>query len=264
VLSQLNLQKLLKFLVVANYILGILLETMRREGFEMQISAPEVILKTIDGKKCEPIEYVFIDVEDQYQGAIIEHLGTRRGELRNVQNFDSSNRVRLEFTVPARGLLGFRNQFLTNTRGTGIMNSTFHGYEPYKGDIPSRTRGALISMEQGSTTGYALDTLQPRGDLFVGPGHQVYEGMVIGEHSRDNDLDVNPCKGKKLTNMRASGTDDAVKLAPPRPMPLEICMEWINDDELIEVTPKSIRLRKKILKAGMRKKIITSKTSSKN
>ncbi|NBP01657.1 MAG: translational GTPase TypA [Proteobacteria bacterium] len=234
--------------------LGILIETMRREGFEMQISAPEVILKTIDGKKCEPIEYVFIDVEDQYQGSIIEHLGTRRGELRNVQNFDSSNRVRLEFTVPARGLLGFRNQFLTNTRGTGIMNSTFHGYEPYKGEIPSRTRGALISMEQGSTTGYALDALQPRGELFVGPGEQVYEGMVIGEHSRDNDLDVNPCKGKKLTNMRASGTDDAIKLAPPRPMPLEVCMEWINNDELIEVTPKSIRLRKKILKAGMRKK----------
>ncbi len=233
--------------------LGILIETMRREGFEMQVSAPEVILKTIDGKKHEPMELVYIDVEERFQGVVIEHLGTRKGEMQNVEHLDSG-RVRLEFTVPARGLLGFRGQFLTETRGTGIMNSTFNGYEPYKGEIPTRTRGALVSMERGSTTAYALDALQPRGDLFIGAGEEVYEGMIVGEHTRDNDLDINPCKGKKLTNMRASGTDDSVKLAPPRVMPLEMCMEWIRPDELIEVTPKSIRLRKSILKAGLRSK----------
>jgi GTP-binding protein len=233
--------------------LGILIETMRREGFELQISAPEVILKTIDGKKCEPIEHVTIDVDENYQGVVIEHLGTRKGEMINLEHLDSG-RVRLEFYVPARGLLGFRNQFLTNTRGTGIINTRFHDYEPHKGDIPSRTRGALVSMERGPVKGYALDALQARGELFVSPGQEVYEGMIIGEHSRENDLDVNPCKAKKLTNMRASGTDDSAKLAPPRPMPLEICMEWINNDELIEVTPSNIRLRKKVLRANMRKK----------
>jgi len=233
--------------------LGILLETMRREGFEIQVSAPAVIMQTIDGKKQEPIEYVIIDVDDAFQGVVIEHLGVRKGEMQNLTQ-SGSGRVRLEFTVPARGLLGFRGQFLTDTRGTGVLNSSFHGYEPYKGEIPKRTRGALISMERGKTTAYALDALQPRGELFLGPTVEVYEGMIIGEHSRDNDLDVNPCKGKKLTNMRASGTDDSVKLAPPRSITLETCMEWINDDELVEITPLSIRLRKKILKAGMRKK----------
>lgn len=233
--------------------LGILIETMRREGFELQVSAPEVIFKTIDGKKCEPIEQVFIDVDDQFQGVVIEHLGIRKGEMRNIEHLDSG-RVRLEFTVPARGLLGFRSQFLTETRGTGVMNTMFYAYEPHKGDIPSRIRGALVSMERGVTTGYALDALQARGELFVGPGQNVYEGMIIGEHSRENDLDVNPCKAKKLTNMRASGSDDAVKLAPPRQMTLEMCMEWINNDELIEVTPATIRLRKKVLRAAFRKK----------
>lgn len=233
--------------------LGILIENMRREGFELQVSAPEVIMKTIDGQKCEPIEYVLIDVEGAYQGVIIEHLGIRRGEMQNAEHLDSG-RVRLEFTVPARGLLGFRGQFLTDTRGTGTLNTRFHGYEPYKGDIPGRLRGALISMEDGTTTGYALDALQARGELFVGPGQEVYEGMIVGEHNRDSDLELNPCKAKKLTNMRASGTDESVKLAPVRQMTLEMCMEWINNDELIEVTPKSIRLRKKILRAGMRKR----------
>ncbi len=233
--------------------LGILIENMRREGFELQVSAPEVIMKTIDGQKCEPIEHVLIDVDGAYQGVIIEHLGIRRGEMQNAEHLDSG-RVRLEFTVPARGLLGFRGQFLTDTRGTGTLNTRFYGYEPYKGEIPGRIRGALVSMEQGTTTGYALDALQARGELFVDPGQEVYEGMIIGEHSRDSDLDVNPCKAKKLTNMRASGTDEAVKLAPARQMTLEMCMEWINTDELIEVTPKSIRLRKKILRAGMRKR----------
>lgn len=233
--------------------LGILIETMRREGFELQVSAPEVIMKTIDGKKCEPIEFVTIDVDEQFQGVVIEHLGTRKGEMQNLENLDSG-RVRMEFTVPARGLLGFRNQFLTETRGTGIINTRFHDYEAYKGEIPSRIRGALASMERGATKGYALDALQARGELFVGPGQEVYEGMIIGEHSRENDLDVNPCKAKKLTNMRASGSDDSVKLAPPRSMTLEMCMEWINPDELIEITPKTIRLRKKVLRATMRKK----------
>ncbi len=233
--------------------LGILIENMRREGFELQVSAPEVIYKTIDGKKCEPMEFVTIDIESGHQGLVIEQLGTRKGELLNLEAMDSG-RVRLEFKIPARGLLGFRGQFLTNTRGTGIMASTFHDYEPYRGEIPVRIRGALVSMERGSTTGYALDGLQARGELFIAPGQEVYEGMIVGEHSRENDLDINPCKGKKLTNMRASGTDDSVKLAPPRIMTLEMCMEWIRPDELIEVTPKIIRLRKKVLNATFRKK----------
>ena len=234
--------------------LGILIETMRREGFELQISAPEVIYKTIDGKIHEPIEYVTIDVEEQYQGVVIEHLGVRRGEIKNLTKLDTGNRVRLEFTIPARGLLGFRGQFLTDTRGTGVMSSSFHGYEPYKGDIPGRTRGALISMDRGAATVFALDALQPRGEFFIGAKEDVYEGMIIGEHSRENDLDVNPVKEKKLTNMRASGTDEAAKIAQKRQMTLEMCMEWIGDDELVEVTPTTIRLRKKILAANMRKK----------
>lgn len=233
--------------------LGILIENMRREGFEIQVSAPEVIYKTIEGKKHEPIELVIIDVDEQYQGPIIQQLGTRKGELINVTQLGGT-RIRMEFRVPARGLLGFRGQFLTDTRGTGIMNSTFGGYEPYKGDIPSRIKGALVSMERGKVTSYALDSLQARGEMFVGPDQEVYEGMIIGEHSRDNCLDVNPCKAKKLTNMRASGTDESAKLQPPRPMTLEMCMEWIRPDELIEITPQSIRLRKKVLKANMRKK----------
>jgi len=234
--------------------LGILIETMRREGFELQISAPEVIYKTIDGKKHEPIEYVIIDVEEQYQGVVIEHLGTRRGEIKNITKLETGDRVRLEFTIPARGLLGFRGQFLTDTRGTGVMNSSFHGYEPYKGEIPGRTRGALISMDRGAATTFALDALQPRGEFFIGAKEEVYEGMIIGEHSRENDLDVNPVKEKKLTNMRASGTDEAAKISQKRLMTLEMCMEWIGDDELVEVTPTTIRLRKKVLQANMRKK----------
>lgn len=233
--------------------LGILIENMRREGFEIQVSAPEVIYKTVDGKKHEPIEFVTIDVNEEYQGSVIQHLGTRKGEMVNLAQL-GSGRVRLEFKVPARGLLGFRGQFLTDTRGTGIMNSTFNGYEPYKGEIPTRIKGSLVSMERGKTTAYALDALQARGELLVDADTEVYEGMIIGEHSRDNCLDVNPCKGKKLTNMRASGSDDSVKLKPPRLMTLEMCMEWIRPDELIEVTPNHIRLRKSVLKAGQRKK----------
>jgi GTP-binding protein len=231
--------------------LGILIENMRREGFELQVSAPEVIYKTIDGVKCEPIEQLIIDVPEEYQGAVMMNLGQRKADMKTMEPLDGG-RTRLEYRVPSRGLLGFRSQFLTETRGTGIINFSFAGYEPYKGDIPSRIKGSLVSMENGRVTGYALDSLQARGILFVKPGDMVYEGQIIGEHSRDNDLDVNPCKEKKLTNMRASGTDDSVKLEPPRIMELEVCMEWIRPDELIEITPQSIRLRKKILRAPLR------------
>lgn len=232
--------------------LGILVETMRREGFELQLSAPEVICKMIDGVKYEPIELLTVDVEEAHQGVIMENLGKRRALLQNMEHH-GTQKVRLEFKIPARGLIGFRSQFLTDTRGTGLMNHRFDSYQPHAGEIPSRTRGAMISMEMGQTTAYALDGLQPRGILFVSPGEDVYEGMIIGEHSRENDLDVNPTKKKKLTNMRASGSDDAVKIAPARVMNLETSLDWINNDELIEVTPKSIRLRKYHLKAGSRK-----------
>jgi GTP-binding protein len=233
--------------------LGILVETMRREGFELQLSAPEVIYKTVEGKKQEPYELLFIDIEDSHQGVIMENLGRRRAQLQNMTHH-GTNKLRLEFSVPARGLIGFRSQFLTDTRGTGLMSHRFHHYADFAGDIPGRTRGAMISMEMGAATAYALDGLQPRGTLFVAPTEEVYSGMVIGEHSRENDLEVNPTKKKKLTNMRASGSDDAVKLAPPRIMTLEACLDWTNDDELIEVTPKSIRLRKRALDPNKRKR----------
>jgi GTP-binding protein len=232
--------------------LGILIETMRREGFELQVSAPEVIYKTIDGEKCEPIEHVVIDVPIEHQGIVMETMGNRKAIMKNVTPLPG-DRMRIEYHVPSRALLGFRNQFLTDTRGTGVVTMRFYGYEPYKGDIPTRSKGALVSMDAGSATGYALDALQPRGVLFIKPGAPVYEGLIIGEHSRGNDLSVNPCKEKKLTNMRASGTDDAIKLAPPRVMDLETCIEWIRPDELIEVTPVAIRLRKKVLKSSQRK-----------
>ncbi len=233
--------------------LGVLVENMRREGFELQVSAPQVIYKTIDGAKHEPMELLVIDVPQEYQGVLMEKLGQRKAELKHMHTYDDG-RVRLEYEVPSRGLIGFRGQFMTDTRGTGVASYSFAGYKPYKGDIPSRTKGALISMDSGMVTAYALDNLQERGILFVKPTDKVYQGMIIGEHSRDNDLDVNPTKTKKLTNMRASGTDDAVKLAPAKVMELETCMEWIRPDELIEVTPESIRLRKKVLHANMRRK----------
>jgi GTP-binding protein len=232
--------------------LGILVETMRREGFELQLSAPEVIYKTIDGIKQEPMEYLTVDIQEEHQGVIMERLGRKKAEMKNVVHF-GNDRIRLEFEVPSRGLFGFRSQFLTDTRGTGIATFSFLGYQPFKGEIPVRTKGALVSMEKGKVTGFALDNLQERGILFVSPGVEVYEGMIIGENSREGDMDVNPCKEKKLTNMRASGTDEAIKLEPPRVMDLETCMEWIAPDELIEVTPNHIRLRKKILRAALRK-----------
>ena len=232
--------------------LGVLVENMRREGFELQLSAPEVIYKTIDGVKNEPIEYVLIDIPQEHQGVVMENLGRRKAQMINMHMYDDG-RMRLEFEVPSRALLGFRSQFLTDTRGNGIVNFSFHGYQPYKGDIPTRTKGAIVSMEKGEATGFALDNLQERGMLFIKPGDKVYEGMIIGEGSREGDMDVNPCKEKKLTNMRASGSDDAIKLAPSKTMDLEMCMEWIRPDELIEVTPHHIRLRKKQLRAVFRK-----------
>jgi len=232
--------------------LGILMENMRREGFEVQISAPEVIYRTINGVKCEPIEYLVVDVMQEHQGIIMESLGKKKAEMKNLELYDNG-RVRIEFEVPSRGLLGFRGQFLTDTRGSGIATFSFAGYQPYKGDISMRTKGALVSMENGPSTDYALNMIQERGVLFIKSGDPIYEGMIIGENSRSDDMDVNPCRLKKLTNMRASGSDDTVKIEPPRKMELETCMEWIMPDELIEITPLSVRLRKKILRATLRK-----------
>ncbi|HBB69033.1 MAG TPA: translational GTPase TypA [Geobacter sulfurreducens] len=232
--------------------LSILIENMRREGFEMAVSKPEVILRVIDGTKMEPMEYLVVDVPSEFQGAIIEKMGPRKGEMTSLQPMGET--VRLEFVVPARGLIGLRGELLTETRGTAVMTHTFHDYAPYKGDIPGRKNGVLIAMELGETTAYALDALQPRGILFIGPGVEVYGGMIIGQHAKDNDLDVNPCKGKKLTNVRASGSDDAIKLTPPRILTLEQALEFIDDDELVEVTPQSIRLRKKELDPNKRKR----------
>jgi GTP-binding protein len=232
--------------------LSILIENMRREGFEMAVSKPEVILRDIDGKKMEPMEYLVVDVPSEYQGVIIEKMGPRKGEMTSMQPMGET--IRVEFIIPARGLIGLRSEVLTDTRGTAVMTHTFHDYAPFKGDIPGRKNGVLIAMENGETTAYALDALQPRGILFLPPGIEVYGGMIIGQHAKDNDLDVNPCKGKKLTNVRASGSDDAVKLAPPRVLTLEQALEFIDDDELVEVTPKSIRLRKKELDPTRRKR----------
>ena len=232
--------------------LGILIENMRREGFELQVSAPQVIYKIIDGQKCEPIEYLVTDIQEEHQGIVMEFLGRKKALVKDMVHY-GNGRMRIEAEVPARGLLGFRSQFLTDTRGTGIATFSFHSYQPYRGDIVMRTKGALVSMENGVATGFALDSLQARGTLFIKPTEKIYEGMILGENSRDGDMDVNPCKQKKLTNMRASGTDDAIKLEPARKMDLETCMEWIMPDELIEITPLHIRLRKKVLRASLRK-----------
>jgi len=233
--------------------LGILLETMRREGFELEVSSQHVIFKTIDGKKHEPMELLVLDIQEEHQGVVMELLGQRKAELQNLIP-EQNGKVRLEFKIPSRALIGFRSLFVTNTRGTGLMNQQFLGYEPYCGDLPSRTKGAMISMENGVATPYSMDALQSRGIFFIKPGEDVYEGMIIGENNRNNDLEVNPTKKKKQSNVRSSGTDEAVKIEPPKIMTLEEAMEWIHDDELIEVTPESIRLRKKYLKAHERKK----------
>lgn len=230
--------------------LSILIETMRREGYELQIGKPQVIYKEINGKRCEPMEFLTIDVPQEFMGPVMEGLGTRRAELVNM--IELAGYLRMEFIVPARGLIGFRSGFLTNTKGNGIMHHVFHGYVPYKGDIPGRTRGALVAFEQGETTGYGINSIQDRGIMFVVPVQPVYEGMIIGENARDMDMDVNPCKKKHVTNMRASGTDDGIRLTPPRILSLEQALEYINDDEAVEVTPQSIRLRKTTLDRHIR------------
>src|SRR5438552_6237607 len=219
---------------------------MRREGFELQVSRPEIVTKEVTGQRLEPVEDLVIDVPEDFQGVVIAQVGGRRGTMTKMVNH-GSGRVRLEFRIPARGLIGFRSQFLTETKGTGIMNHLFAGWEPWHGAIPARATGALVADRAGVATAFAIWNLQERGEMFVEPGEQVYEGMIVGENSRTNDLDVNITKEKKQTNMRASTADEAVRLIPPRKPGPEQAIEFINDDELVEVTPKSIRLRKKIL-----------------
>jgi len=233
--------------------LTILLENMRREGYELAVSKPRVLLKEIHGEKCEPFEFLTVDVEETHQGAVMQALGERRGDLQDMQP-DGKGRVRLEYRIPARGLIGFQGEFLNLTRGTGIKSHVFDDYGPMKPEVAERRNGVLISAEQGDAVAYALWKLQDRGRMFVSPGEPLYEGMIIGVHSRENDLVVNPIKGKQLTNVRASGTDEAVRLVPPIQLTLESAIEFIADDELVEITPKSIRLRKRHLKEHERKR----------
>jgi GTP-binding protein len=233
--------------------LSILIEMMRREGFEMQVSRPDIVTKDVDGQTVEPVEELIIDVPEDHQGVVIAQVGERKGVMTKMVN-NGSGRVRLEFRIPARGLIGFRSQFMTDTKGTGIMNHIFASWEPWHGAIPSRANGALVADRPGPATSYAIFNLQERGEIFIDPAVQVYEGMIIGENARPNDMDVNVTKEKKQTNMRASSADEAIRLIPPRRLGLEQAIEFINDDELVEVTPSSIRLRKKILAANMRPK----------
>ncbi|TVR69866.1 MAG: translational GTPase TypA [Spirochaetaceae bacterium] len=233
--------------------MAILIETMRREGFEMCVGRPEVIYGTHGGVRTEPIERVYIDCGDAFTGVVTEKLSLRRGRLVGLINH-GNGRARLEFSVPSRALIGFRDELLTDTRGTGIMNAYLEGYEPYRGDFPTRYTGSLVSDRSGAAVPYALFNLEPRGTIFISPGEAVYEGMIVGEHNRDGDLDVNPCKTKKLTNMRAAGRDDNVILTPPHVMTLEAAINFIRSDELVEITPKSLRIRKRTLKAVDRKR----------
>ncbi len=226
--------------------MAILVETMRREGFELAVGRPQVIFKYENGEKLEPVEHLFIDCDEAFLGIVTEKLSVRKAKMTNLVN-NGKGRIRLEFSVPSRSLIGFRDEFLTDTRGTGIINGYFEGYAPYRGEFPTRFTGSLVSDRQGIGVAYALFNLEPRGQLFITAGDPVYEGMVVGEHNRDNDIDVNPTKEKKLTNMRASGKDEHVVLSPIRPMTLERAIHFIKDDELVEVTPKSIRLRKTFL-----------------
>jgi GTP-binding protein len=233
--------------------LTILLENMRREGFEMAVGKPRVVYKEINGEKCEPYENLSIDLEDDTQGSVMEEIGRRRGELTNMES-DGNGRTRLEYHIPARGLIGFQSDFMTMTRGTGLMSHVFDDYGPVKADLPGRHNGVLVSQDNGEAVAYALWKLEDRGRMFVSPGDKLYEGMVIGIHSRDNDLVVNPIKGKQLTNVRSSGTDEAVRLTTPIKLTLESAVEFIDDDELVEITPKSIRIRKRHLQEHDRKR----------
>jgi len=232
--------------------LAILVEMMRREGFEMQVGKPEILTREIDGQVQEPMELLVIDCPEEFIGVVTEKLGARKGRMTKMVNH-GTGRVRMEFRIPSRGLIGFRTEFLTDTRGTGIMNHLFDGFEEWQGEIPHRSTGALVADRPGRTTGFAIENLQPRGTIFVSPGAQVYEGMIVGENSRSNDLDVNITKEKKLTNMRAAGSDQTIRLIPPRLLSLEQALEFIREDELVEATPKSLRLRKRILQSSLRK-----------
>ena len=233
--------------------LSVLIETMRREGFELLVSRPKVIFKDIDGVKCEPIERLVVNVPDDSIGNVIEKLGRRKAEMINMEPAEAGH-TKVEFKIPARGLIGYRTEFLTDTKGEGTMNSIFDCYEPYKGDIQARTRGVLVAFEQGTSVTYGLYNAQERGELFIGAGVEVYEGMIVGINSRNEDISINVCKEKHLTNTRASGSDDALRLVPPIQLSLEKAIEFIQDDELVEVTPKNIRLRKKILDSKTRER----------
>jgi GTP-binding protein len=233
--------------------LAILVEMIRREGYELAVGRPEVVTRTIDGVLHEPMEILVVDCPEDFVGVVTQKIGTRRGRMMHMVNH-GSGRVRMDFRLPSRGLIGFRTEFLTDTRGTGIMNQLFDGWQPWQGEITERITGALVADRAGRTTAYAIENLQPRGSLFIGPGEEVYEGMIVGEHARPSDLDVNITKEKKLTNMRAASADDTVRLVPPRLLNLEQAIEFIRGDELVEVTPKAFRLRKKILQANRRPK----------
>jgi len=238
--------------------LGVLIETMRREGFEVSISRPKVLMREEDGEMLEPIEEVVIDVDDEYTGVVIEKMSLRKAELQDMRP-SGGGKTRIVMHGPARGLVGYHGEFLTDTRGSGIMNRLFHGWSPWKGDIPGRRNGALISNDAGQTTAYALWNLEERGSMFIADGEDVYEGMIIGENNRGDDLEVNPMKGKKLTNIRAAGKDEAIRLTPPRRMTLEQAIAWIDDDELVEVTPAAIRIRKQYLDPNERKRMSKAK-----
>jgi GTP-binding protein len=233
--------------------LSILIETMRRQGYEFQVSKPKVIMREVDGVLEEPIELLMIDVPEEFMGVVMEKIGSRKAEMLNMHSANEGY-VRLEFKIPARGLIVYRSEFLTDTKGNGIMNHIFYGYEPYKGDISNRQRGAIVAWELGEAVTYGLYNAQERGSLFIGAGTKVYEGMIVGENARNEDIVVNVCKKKHVTNMRASGSDEALRLTPIRSMSLEEALEFISDDELCEVTPKSIRLRKRILDTELRAK----------
>jgi GTP-binding protein len=241
--------------------LVILIETMRREGYEFQVGKPEVILREENGQKLEPVEEVYIEVPEEVMGTVVEMLGNRRGQMTDIRHGEHGT-VYLTYLVPTRGLLGFRGAFLTATRGTGIMHALFHGYEPMAGEIAMRERGSMVAWEDGMSTAYALHNAEERGVLFIGPGVQVYEGMIVGQNARGNDMPINVCKKKHLTNIRSSTEDIAVRLTTPRPMSLDDCIEYISDDELLEVTPLSLRMRKRILNTDMRRKFAAGRDIS--
>ena len=242
--------------------LAILIETMRREGYEFCVGRPEVILRHENGRTLEPLERLLVDCEEQFLGVVTEKLSLRKAKMVNLVN-NGKGRVRIEFSVPARALIGYRDEFLTDTRGTGILHHLFEGYDDYRGDYPTRFTGSIVSDRSGMAVAYALFNLEPRGRLFITPGEPVYEGMVIGEHNRGQDIDVNPCKEKKLSNIRAAGKDDHVILSPIKPMTLEQAISFIREDELVEVTPKSLRMRKVVLSAAKRHNLRVSRQKKK-